>query len=263
MGKYGFIILKIFYYALNSTLKLFNIFNPENILFVFFIIINFIYLFKVIRNKLNLNDHEKKFVFMSILGLSGFIQSLMLMEVFRNINATIGIFLAGLFFLNSNNIFNLKKHSNKFLILLIIYGLLLFIKFPKDGYNNNFTSLDNTYFKNKKITLEVKKYYSDLNNFICKKDDLILTNISWDYMIPHICEQKNLKNRYSIDVRFLKKINRDEYKRIFINSDLKSNELLFTDEIISNPEIKLIKIFSSPLKPKEWYRDIRVYKLSK
>ncbi len=264
VGKYGFIILKIFYYALNSTSKLFNVFNPENILFVFFIIINFIYLFKVIRNKLNLNHYEKKIVFLSILGLSGFIQSLMLMEVFRNINATIGIFLAGLFFLNSNRIFNLKKYSNKFLILCVIYGLVLFIQFPKNKYNNNnFTSFENTYFKNKKISPEVKKYYSNLRKFICNKDDLILTNISWDYMIPHICEGKNLKNRYSIDVRFLKKININEYNRIFIDSELKSRELLFTNQIINNPEIKLIKIFSSPLKPKEWYRDIRVYKLSK
>ena len=207
---------------------------------------------------------KKKIVFLSILGLSGFIQSLMLMEVFRNINATIGIFLVGLFFLNSNSIFNLKKYSNKFLILCVIYGLVLFIQFPKNKYNNNnFTSFENTYFKNKKISPEVKKYYSNLRKFICKKDDLILTNISWDYMIPHICEGKNLKNRYSIDVRFLKKININEYKRIFIDSELKSSELLFTNQIINNPEIKLIKIFSSPLKPKEWYRDIRVYKLSK
>lgn len=264
VGKYGFIILKIFYYALNSASKLLNISNPENILFVFFIIINFIYLLKVIRNKLDLNNYEKKFVFLSILGLSGFIQSLMLMEVFRNINATMGIFLTGLFFLNSNIILNLKKHSKKFLLLFIIYGFVLFIQFPKNEYNNNnYTSLDNAYFKNKKISLEVKKYYSNLKNFICNKDDLILTNISWDYMIPHICTEKNLKNRFSVDVRFLKEINKDEYRRIFIDSDLKSNELLFTTQIIKEPEIKLIKIFSSPMKPKEWYRDIRVYKLSK
>ena len=52
-------------------------------------------------------------------------------------------------------------------------------------------------------------------------------------------------------------VDRDEYKRIFIDSELKSNELLFTDQTINNPEIELIKIFSSPLKPKGWYRDTR------
>ena len=98
LEKYGFIILKIFYYAIRSSLNLFNIINPENIIFVFFIIINFIYLFQTLKNRLNINNYEKKIVFLSILGLSRRNSIINVMEVFRNINATIGIFLVGLFF---------------------------------------------------------------------------------------------------------------------------------------------------------------------
>ena len=54
------LFLKIFYYALNSALKLFNIFNPENIIFIFFIILNFLYLYRIIKTKLNISYQEKK-----------------------------------------------------------------------------------------------------------------------------------------------------------------------------------------------------------
>ena len=63
-------------------------------------------------------------------------------------------------------------------------------------------------------------------------------------------------------LRFLKKIKKEEFERIFLNLNLKQNEFLFTDEEIENPKLKLIKTFKTPLKPKEWYRDIKVYKLS-
>ena len=263
-GNYGFIILKILYYALNSASKLFNILNPENIIFIFFIILNFLYLYRIIKIKLNISNEEKKIVFISILGLSGFVQSLMLMEVFRNINATIGIFIAGLYFLkNTNCDLHIKKHSKKILILIIFYGLFLFGKFPTIEYkNNNFTSLNNIYFKNKKLSPETKNYYEKLNNFICNKENIIVTNISWDYALPYICEGQNLKNKNSIALRFLKKMKKKEFERIFINLNLKQNELLFTDQEINDPKLKLIKIFKTPLKPKEWYGDIKVYSLS-
>ncbi len=262
VGEYGFIVLKIFYYAIRSTLNLFNISNFENIIFVFFIIINFIYLFQTLKNRMKVSDYEKKIVFLSILGLSGFVQSLMLMEVFRNINATIGIFLVGLFFFNKKINFDINNHKKKIYALVIIYGLILLKNFPNVIYDDrNYTYLDNHYFKNKRILPEIKKYYSELNNFICKDENIIIANISWDYAIPYICNKKNLKNNYSHAIRFLKKINKNEHKRIFIDADLKNNEYIFTDMLIENPKLKLIRKFESPLTPKDWYHDINVYKL--
>ena len=137
---------------------------------------------------------------------------------------------------------------------------MLLTQFPKNIYDDaKFTFLDNTYFKYKKIDPKIKRYYNEINDFICNKEELILANVSWDYGIPYICEEKNLKNNYSAHKRFLKTLNKNEYERIVVNSNLKNNELLFTDEIIDNPKIELIKIFYSPMKPKSWYRDIRVY----
>ena len=70
------------------------------------------------------------------------------------------------------------------------------------------------------------------------------------------------KNKNSIALRFLKRIKKEEFERIFINLNLKQNEFLFTDQEIKDPKLKLLKIFKTPLKPKEWYRDIKVYSLS-
>ena len=65
------------------------------------------------------------------------------------------------------------------MILIIFYGLFLFEKFPTIEYkNNNFVSLNNPYFKNKKLSLETKIYYDALNNFICNKENIIATNVS-------------------------------------------------------------------------------------
>ena len=213
-GNYGFIIFKILYYALKSALKLFNILNPENIIFIFFIVLNFTYLYGTIKKKLNISYQEKKIIFVGILGLSGFVQSLMLMEVFRNINATIGIFIAGLYFLkNTSCDLYIKKHSKKILVLMIVYGLFLFGKFPTIEYtNDNFVSLNNPYFKNKKLSPETKNYYETLNNFICDKENIIVTNISWDYALPYICEGQNLKNKNSMDLLFLKKLEKRNLK---------------------------------------------------
>ena len=186
----------------------------------------------------------------------------MLMEVFRNINATIGIFLVGLFFFNKKINFNIKEHKKKIYALVIIYGLILLKNFPNVIYDDrNFTYLDNPYFKNKKILPEIKKYYSELNNFICKNENIIIANISWDYAIPYVCNNKNLKNNYSHAIRFLKIINKNDYQRIFIDADLKNNEYIFTDMLIENPKLKFIRKFESPLIPKDWYHDINVYKL--
>ena len=158
----------------------------------------------------------------------------MLMEVFRNINATIGIFIVGLYFLkNTSYDLYIRKNSKKILILIIVYGLLLLGKFPTiEHTNNNFVSLNNPYFKNKKLSLEIKNYYETLNNFICDKENIIVTNISWDYALPYICEGKNLKNSTSVRLIFLKKFKKEDFEKIFTNLNLKQNEFLFTDEEI-------------------------------
>lgn len=263
IGKSGFIFLKIIFYPLRSAYNFLNLYNYENLIFIFFVIINLIYLFKILKKKFHLNNYDKKILFVSILGLSGFVQALMLAEIFRIVNSTIGIFIAGLFFIKKSHsdIFS-KKHYNKILFLIIIYGLLLFIKFPKNVYNDsNFTYLNYPYFENKKISLIQKKYYSEINDFLCNKKDIVLINITWDYAIPYICKDTNLKNSISIDKIFLKRFNKNEYKRIIENSNLKENEIFFSNNKIDGPNLELIKTFTSPYGQNAWFTDIYVYKL--
>ncbi len=263
VGKYGFIILKIFYYIFNSTIKLFNISNIENIIFVFFIIINFVYLFKVIRNKLILNSiEEKKIIFLLILGLSGFVQALMLMEIFRIFNATMAMFISGIFFLRNSNYINFINKYKKLLLLLIFsYISILFLNLPIKNYDEtNFFKLENSYFKDKKLTKKNRDYYKNLNNFICNQENIILINISWDYALPHICDEKIIKSKSSMAKRFLRRMKKNEYDRIIIKSNLIKNEILFIDEKINNPKLKLITIFESQVEPRQWYNDIYVYK---
>ena len=265
VGAYGFIILKIFYYAFRSALNLFNISNFENLIFVFFIIVNFFYFLKIFKKKLNLNDEEKKFLFISILGLSGFVQAVMLMEIFRIINATIGIFLTGLFFFQYDkiNLFT-KKYSKVILLFIFVYGITLYSKFNIIEYDKkNYNSFNNLHFKNKKLDNETKAYYENLDNFICNQENTtFIINVTWDYSIPFLCKGKFETNKISMTRTFLKNLKKDEFTRIFIDNNLKKNELLFVElqDRQNFEKLKLIKIFKSFMTPKQWYGDIYVYK---
>ena len=142
------------------------------------------------------------------------------------------------------------------------YCVVLIFKFPLTFYDSKkYVSFNNKYFLNKKLTPEVKIYYEEIKNFICIKENVIYTNVSWDSAISHICDNENIKGKLSLADVILINFKKDEYERIFILNELKENELLFIDEEIDNPEkVKLIKKFKSPLKPKDWYGDIFVYK---
>ena len=264
IGEFGFISLKIGYYFFNSVMNLFNVLNFKNIAFIFFIAVNFYYIFLIFIKKIKLTQENKKFIFISIIGLFGFIQALMLMEIFRIINSMVGIFIAGLFFLKNEkiNIF-LKKNSKLILSILIIYSLLLITEFPFNKYKkDNYTDFDNKYFLNKKITPELRLYYTKLKDFICNKENVLISNISSDPVIPYLCKNKKIKvNISTLSPLFLKKLNQSEHKRLFLDNQLHESELLFTNVKIENPfKLILIKKFKNYHQPAHWFSDINVYK---
>ena len=265
VGEFGFIALKISYYFFNSVMNLFNVLNFENIAFILFIAVNFYYIFLIIIKKIEITQENKKFIFISLIGLFGFIQALMLMEIFRIINSMVGIFIVGLFLVNNEKRFIvLKKNSKIILSILIIYSLLLLSEFPFNKYNkNNYTNFDNKYFLNKKITPELKIYYLNLKDFICNKENILISNISLDPAIPYLCDNNNKvkTNISTLNVLFLKKLNKSEHERLFINHELYENELLFTNIKIKNSsKVVLIKQFKNYHKPISWFSDINVYK---
>lgn len=264
VGEYGFVILKILYYLINSVFSLLNISKFENIIFVTFILVNFTFFIFLYKKKFNISEEEKKILFISLLGMFGFIQSLMLMETFRNINATMGIFIAGLFLFKQNK-FNLliQQYSKLIICIIAVYVALLIPQFPLIDYKKkDYETLNSKYFLNKKLTSEVKNYYEDLKEFSCNNNNnLKYLNISNDFAISYLCDEHITKFTINSSILFLKKFNLKEYKRLFINHKLNSNELLFTSKKIASKELQLIRKFKSPHVPKEWYGDaIYIYK---
>ena len=247
VGEYGFIILKIFYYLVNSALSLFNISKFENIIFVLFIVVNFIFFLFLYKKKLNISEEEKKFLFISLLGLFGFIQSLMLMETFRNINATMGIFISGLFLFKNGKVNQLLQKNTKIIFGIIgVYIILLTTQFPLTNYaKKNYVSFESEYFLNKKLPLEVKNYYRDLKQFTCQNNNFKYLNISNDYGISYLCNKEKNSFKKTSFPPFLKKFNIKEYERLFIYHNLNSDELLFTNKKIISKKLQTIKIFKS------------------
>jgi len=274
VGREGFIFLKIGYYILRSLSKLFDLTNITNLTFIFCIFINLIFVFRVLKNKLEIANEEKKILFISILGLSGFVQSLMLYEVFRNINATIGIFIT-LAYLYSNkdiSISLINKHSKKTLLVISIYLILLIMKFPYQNYDDkNYTKFDNVYFSDsKKVKLPIKKYYEELSDYICEMNNISLINDTADYAIPYLCNNRFIKDKSSVEPLFLKIIKPSKHQRIIVEKILNQNEIYLKElEIIKgdaitystapNTNMKLLRVITNGHGNPYLYGDIHIH----
>ena len=111
------------------------------------------------------------------------------------------------------------------------------------------------------MTKPVKDYYTNLSKFICHQKNTSFLNLTNDYAIAYICENKNIHFEKNLSPFMAKYFKKNEYKRILIEQKLEKNELLFFDKKLINPKnLELIKIFETPHNPKEWYGDIYVYK---
>lgn len=263
IGHKGFIFLKILYYLLRSTINLLNVSNIQNLFFVLVILINLFFIRNFFKNKNFLNQFENKFFFISILGLSGFVQSLMLMEVFRNINATIGIVITAVYLFGKNSHILNSKYNKAIFASIFIYIIFLIKNFPLIKVNdNNYAIYKNIYFSNsKQVELEIKSYYEEVENYLCGLNKISLINLTQDYALNYLCNHKFIKNKSSYSVIFLKQIKPDEYERIVINTNLKKNEILVSYEKLLNDNIQLIKKFTSPHKNQNLYGDkIYLYK---
>ena len=253
-GNIGFIFLKICYYFFRSLKNLLDPTNSNNYIFIFCIITNFIFIYKIFKSKIEMSLLEKKIFFISFLGMFGFIQSLMLMEVFRNINATIGIFASCLFFLKKKKYF-INEYSKIIFISVFIYLLILLNNFSISKYEKSeYEIYNNKYFTSaKKVKKEIKNYYNELESTICLIDNISLINTTNDFAIPYICKNKFIKNKSSMTELFLKTSKFKEYQRIFIKNSLNKNEILISSNQINN--LKLISQIKQPHKPREWYGD--------
>ena len=271
VGQEGFIFIKIMYYIFRSTLELFDPRNIKHYIFTISILFNIFFIIKIFLKKFNVSNFEKKIFFISILGLSGFIQSTMFMEIFRNINATIGIIVTlayiverkEIYFSFINSKFAKILHFRIVKLSILIYLIVLLFNFKIINYNTEiYQSYNNSYFSDsKKLKAPVLNYYKNVKNFICTSENVKIINISNDFAISYLCDDKLIKSKSSMSPAALKLTKPDEYQRVIINGELTDNELLITSkriEEISNQQIKignisLIKEIESPHTPINWY----------
>jgi hypothetical protein len=174
----------------------------------------------------------------------------MIYETFRNINSTLGIVFFGTYVLKKKNFSKKIFVVAKIIVLLIIVNLLQ--KFPNVSNYSQFSFKNNSSFtessliffpKNSLLLLENNNYYQKLNKSLCGLDKKII-NLSYDFVIPYICN--NSKKKFAaMSVGFFSKVNPEEYKRIFKKNILLDDEILITSKDINSSKIK--KIFEVDL----------------
>ena len=99
-----------------------------------------------------------------------------------------------------------------------------------------------------------------MNQYICNFKNFTLINITNDFAISYICKDKFIKNKSSYYQLLLKRIKPEEYQRIIVEKKIRDNEILLLNEKVFHNNIKLLKKFETPHKPKSWYGDIYLYK---
>lgn len=240
------ILLKLIYRILKSFISFTDISNLINITFLIFFLFNIKILFNLRSGLYKNKNINNKIFFILFLGIFGFIQSIHSYEVFRHINSTTGIFVAGIYFIKyeplikylKNNVIKLCFTS---IILLYVFGiifpfnkslnLLETYKFKKTEY----TKINNNFFGNKMIKKKAAEYYNELSNILCKSN-IKVTNFSPDYAITHLCDNNEQSlsfyvNPLSNKERLRGKV-KEAYERIFYKGKIEKNEIVITNEFI-------------------------------
>lgn len=256
-GENIWIFLKFIKMFLRFLFKLFNIFSLNNFIFTLFLLVNLYYILFYLYINLYNTYFVNSLLLLSLIGFFGFLQSFMIYETFRNINAALGIFFLGIHVVT--NIEYPKKiiYLIKIIILLSIFILLL--KFPNiSNYqkfiiknDENFVINSVNFFpKNNLLTKENNEYYSNLKKIICIQKKKIV-NLSSDFILPYLCDY-NVKKFSAMGAYFFFKTNPNEYKRIYEDHILFNDEILITSKNISNSNI--LKIFEIDLPVNmHWY----------
>ena len=240
------ILLKLIYQFLRTFISLFNILNANNIIFLVFFLLNLKIIFNIkkIFHKKNINNN--KMFYISLLGLFGFIQSFHSYEIFRNINATTGIFFAGIYYLKDLRIikyFKIKIIKLSLIIFVSIFACAIIFNFNKNlslmesyKYNkNDYATLHNIFFGDKKINKNATNHYNQLHNMLCANNIKII-NFTPDYAITYLCDNNQNSQPFYITSRDSKNLMPENlrivYERIFLQGIIKKNEIVLTIESI-------------------------------
>jgi hypothetical protein len=195
----------------------------------------------------------------------------MIYEVFRNINASAGIFICGAYVIN-NNIKEFFKKNILLGLFLKLFTIIIIIKlaigFPnnstflkyEDYKKQEYTKLNISFFSDRKmININTFEYYKNLEEVLCKKSSKIV-NLTGDYALSYLCEN-NIKNTISPAMQMII-MNPKEYERIFIKKELLHNEILISNEKMDYKNLILIYEIKNTHDPMPWYGENKyIYKV--
>ena len=261
ISSYGlefWILVKLIYRILQSFLSFIDISNSINIIFIIFFLLNLKILFNLKKGLYKNKNINTKIFFILLLGIFGFIQSIHSYEIFRHINSTIGIFVAGIYFIKYEPLIKyLKNNIVKlcFSSIILLYALGIIFNFNKTLYllesykfnKTEYTKLNNNFFGSKIVKKKAAEYYNELSNLLCK-NNIKITNFSPDYAITHLCDYNEQSLSFYVSPvsnkeRLRGKV-KEAYERIFYEGKIEKNEIVITNEIIDlskNIEIKYLK----------------------
>jgi hypothetical protein len=203
LENYGYnlwIFFRLVYFFLRFFINLFNIYSIDNIIFITIITIVLI-LFYSFRKKIFLEDiFLKKIIFISLIGLTGLIQSLYNFETFRILNSSMGIFVGASYYINRKimNYNNTKVKKNLIFFFITFFITTLTFSFFNNLIKKKIVGIDNDsynsfegniFFGEKKIKKNSYSYYTEIAEIICKADNLIINN-SYDFAISYLCINK-------------------------------------------------------------------------
>ena len=210
--QYIYYILRLTYHFLIPKTLSNILFSVCGILTVVYIFV-FTFFKKFLINSRENDETNSLVFFIGISSLCGLVQLLSHYEIIRYINSSIGVYIVAVYFVEKIKITNLKIKVFSIIFLSAIYSFeiinyLIHVRnyplsshnhrtFPyKSGDINEYSKTKLNYFGNKKLRPDYLKYYSDIEEIICKKK--YIYNLSYDKTFNFICIEKKNTFKYNI-----------------------------------------------------------------
>ena len=253
---------------------IFSLMFMASIFFLVYIALNS----KEINSSINFNEkfNNKNLIFITIIGLTGFVQCLKIYENFRLQTACIPLYLVSAILLDK---FLLKKYNINYFKYAISFFIIfpLFLKLPfqllgREGmlfplieFNlmssnsvSNYKYIENIkVLKNKKLDNESIEYYSSLHKILCHENKYII-NLTADSMIPYLCDKpKNLLSLPFFDSALIKNTNLNEINKIN-NKTYSTNEFIISYDLVNDPKFFLLETLNRPASYR-WLKSGKVY----
>jgi hypothetical protein len=253
LGPNFWILLKILKVLLRFFILLIIPQNINDFIFLIFFIINLLVIFSffikkfqnapkylnIILIKFKTNRHYNLFLFFSLLGFFGVVQSIFYFVFYKNLNASILLFIPIAFLIKCIFTVNIYKNylKNFLIIILLISFVNLFqaVKRFNSIDKSLFYNSDIEYFGIRKFVKEDLDYYKFLEKNLCK-EDLLIINLSLDTNVSFLCSGK--KKFIHPYYYFLKYLDNNLFLR-FTNGELNDNEVLITSWLYKNNNLKI------------------------